>query len=66
MADEEDFETLLRRHRAHPMKPSERWPNEPPAPDLGPDSGVREPRRPRPEDDPDAAMLSLDDVDSDD
>jgi hypothetical protein len=33
---------------ARDMKPGDRWPYEPPAPDGGPEDGVREPRRPLP------------------
>lgn len=42
------------------MKPGDRWPNEPPAAEGGPDGGVREPRRPRGPEDSGALELSAD------
>jgi hypothetical protein len=36
---------------ARRAKPSDRWPHEPPADDDGPEGGVREPLRPKPNDD---------------
>jgi hypothetical protein len=66
MDEEEDIDAVLRKHPLSGMKPSERWPYEPPAPDLGPEGGVREPRRPRPSDEPDAAELAVDEVSSED
>lgn len=42
---------------ARKAKAGDRWPYEPPAPDSGPEDGVREPRRPAPNADHDAAEL---------
>jgi hypothetical protein len=43
------------REMVRDIQPGDRWPYEPPAPDVGPDGGVGEPRTPRPSSDPDAA-----------
>jgi hypothetical protein len=47
-----DLESLRKLDRR--AKPGDRCPHEPAAPDLGPDSGVREPRRPVPTSDQDS------------
>ena len=50
--DDELAELLARakplRDMVRERKPGDRWPYEPPAPDRGPEGGVREPRRPIP------------------
>ena len=45
------------REMASDARPGDRWPWEPPAPEPGPDGGVREPRKPLPTVDADAADL---------
>jgi hypothetical protein len=61
MDEEEDIDAVLGKQPLSGMKPNERWPYEPPAPDLGP-----EPRRPRPSDEPDAGELAADEISSED